>query len=50
MEALASRYEPAEVNRIGFRLYEKFRPEVPTGNEGWGVKAVLEIEKIPAAT
>jgi anti-sigma-K factor RskA len=35
MEPLASRYEPAEVNRIGFRLYEKFRPEVPAGNEGW---------------
>jgi hypothetical protein len=49
METLASRYEPAEVNRIGFRLYERFRPEVPTGNEGWGTKAVLEIEKILAA-
>jgi hypothetical protein len=49
METLASRYEPAEVNRIGFRLYEKFKPEVPAGNEGWGTKAVLEIEKILAA-
>ena len=26
---LASRYEPAELNRIGFSLYEKFRPAVP---------------------
>ena len=49
MEALAGRYEPAEANRIGFRLYEKFRPEVPAGNDGWGAKAVLEIEKILAA-
>lgn len=49
MEALVARYEPAEVNRIGFRVYEKFRPEVPAGNEGWGAKAVLEIEKILAA-
>jgi hypothetical protein len=27
----ADRYEPAELNRIGFRLYEKFRPDVPYG-------------------
>ena len=46
MEELADRYEPAELNRIGFRLYETFRPDVPPGNEGWGAKAVLEIEKI----
>jgi hypothetical protein len=49
METLASRYDPADLNRIGFRLYERFRPEVPHGNEGWGVKAVLEIEKILTA-
>ena len=35
MDELANRYEPAELNRIGFRLYEKFRPDVPPGNEGW---------------
>ena len=49
MEALAARYEPAELNRIGFRLYEKFRPEIPPGNDGWGAKAALEVEKIPLA-
>lgn len=26
MEALAARFEPQELNRIGFRLYEHFRP------------------------
>jgi hypothetical protein len=41
MDELASRYEPADLNRIGFRLYEKFRPDVPYGNEGWGKRAVL---------
>ena len=50
MEELASRYEPAELNRIGFRLYETFRPDVPPGNEGWGAKALLDIQKILAAT
>jgi hypothetical protein len=49
METLAARYEPAEPNRIGFRLYEKFRPDMPPGNEGCGAKAVLEVEKILAA-
>jgi hypothetical protein len=39
----------AELNRIGFRLYERFRPEIPTGNEGWGAKAALDVGKILAA-
>ena len=49
MEGLAGRYEPAELNRIGFRLYERFRPEVPPGNEGWGAKAVLDLNRIASA-
>jgi len=32
------------------RLYEKFRPDVPYGNEGWGKRAVLDVELIRAAT
>ena len=32
------------------RLYEKFRPGVPPGNEGWGKRAVLDVEMIRAAT
>ncbi len=35
MEALAASLPPAEVNRVGFRLYERFRPDVPAGAEGW---------------
>lgn len=49
MEELAARYEPTELNRIGFRLYEKFRPDVPPGAEGWAKKAVLDVEKIRTA-
>ena len=49
MEELAGRYDPRELNRIGFRLYETFRPEIPPGNEGWGKKAELDIGKILAA-
>jgi hypothetical protein len=50
MEVLAARYEPVELNRIGFRLYERFRPEIPPGNTGWGAKAALEVAKILSAT
>ena len=49
MEALASSLPPDELNRVGFRLYERFRPEVPDGAEGWGAKAVLDIGRIERA-
>ena len=49
MVDLAGRYEPAELNRIGFKLYERFRPDVPPGAEGWGAKAVLDLDKVRAA-
>ena len=35
MVDLANRYAPGELNRIGFRLYERFRPNVPFGAAGW---------------
>ncbi len=46
MEALAASVEPAELNRTGFRLYERFRPEVPPGAKGWGAKGVLDLSRI----
>ena len=49
MQELAERYQPQELNRIGFGLYEQFRPDVPPGSEGWGAKAVLDVERIRAA-
>ena len=49
MEALAASLPPDELDRVGFRLYERFRPEVPEGVEGWGAKAVLDIERIRRA-
>lgn len=50
MEALASRYEPEELNRVGFRLYEHFRPEVPSDVRGWGAKGSLHLERIRSAS
>jgi hypothetical protein len=49
MEALASSMPPGELDRVGFRLYERFRPEVPEGVEGWGAKALLDIARIKQA-
>ncbi len=49
MEALAGSVPRDELNRTGFRLYERFRPEVPEGVEGWGAKAELRIEQIVTA-
>lgn len=49
MEALASRYDPQELNRIGFRLYEHFRPEVPPDAKGWGAKGLLDLDKVLSA-
>ncbi len=49
MEAAAARLPPEELNRVGFRLYEVFRPAVPEGVEGWGAKGELTIERIGAA-
>ena len=50
MERLAASLDPAELNRVGFRLYERFRPEVPAGAPGWGAKGVLHLARIEGAT
>jgi hypothetical protein len=49
MEELAGRIPPREVNARAFRLYERFRPEVPAGAAGWGKAGVLDLEAIRAA-
>ena len=46
MEALAAGMEPAELNRVGFRLYEAFRPEVPADMRGWGAKGSFDLERV----
>jgi hypothetical protein len=46
IEAVAISLPPDELNRIGFRLYERFRPDVPDGAQGWGAKGELRIERI----
>ena len=50
MDALAATLPPEELNRVGFRLYERFRPDVPEGAQGWGAKGELRVERILGAT
>jgi hypothetical protein len=47
MEELASRYDLADLNRIGIRLYEKFRPALAKSTKKWDAPATL-VEKIRA--
>jgi hypothetical protein len=49
MEELAAAHEPTELNRRGFRLYERFRPSVPAGEGGWGAKGELDLAKVRSA-
>jgi hypothetical protein len=49
MEVLAASLPPEELNRVGFRLYERFRPDVPEGAQGWGAKGELRVERIVGA-
>jgi hypothetical protein len=50
MEALSASLPREELNRIEFRLYERFRPGVPEGAQGWGTKGELRVERIVRAT
>ncbi|WP_198384527.1 hypothetical protein [Roseomonas sp. KE2513] len=49
MEDLAKPMDSDDLNRIGFHLYEQFRPEVEPEEKGWGAKGVLDPERIRRA-
>jgi hypothetical protein len=49
MRELAASLEPDELNRVGFHLYERFRPEVPADVRGWGAKGELDLSKVREA-
>lgn len=46
MESLAKAYTPTQLESMAFSLYEKFRPQIPEGKKGWGVKGLLNLDKI----
>jgi len=43
MASLARRFPPRELAARAYALYERFRPEVPAGQRGWGAKGVLDL-------
>ena len=46
MEKLAKAFPPKQLENKAYSLYEKFRPEIPEGVKGWGVKGELDLETI----
>ena len=43
MQKLANAYEPQELAHDAYRLYERFRPDIPAGKKGWGAKGDLDL-------
>ncbi len=48
MASLAGAHEPQELASIAYRLYEEFRPAIPSGVGGWGAKGRLDLDRIRA--
>jgi DNA mismatch repair ATPase MutL len=49
MTTLAASYDSAEqLNKDGYDLYTKFRPDIPAGTKGWGRKGELSLDTILA--
>ena len=43
MKVLAKAWKPDDLADRAFALYESFRPEIPAGKKGWGVKGTLDL-------
>ena len=50
MAELSKSVPAADLNTRAFKYYEGFRPEVPTGERGWGAKGVLDLKRIENST
>ena len=49
MEALAARMPPPELNRLGYQLYEAFRPDMPESASSFGAKGKLRLDRVGEA-
>jgi hypothetical protein len=43
VQKLAKVYRPQELAHGTYRLYERFRPDLPEGKRGWGAKGDLDL-------
>jgi hypothetical protein len=46
MEALARAYPPEHLAAQAYSLYERFRPDIPEGKQGWGAAGPLDLDYI----
>lgn len=46
MRALAKAFPPKKLATEAYKLYEAFRPAVPSGTSGWGAKGTLNFDAI----
>jgi hypothetical protein len=46
MEALAHSLDPVDLPGKAYGLYERFRPDIPPGQKGWGAKGDLDLNKV----
>jgi hypothetical protein len=46
MKKLARGYTPAGLAAAAYSLYERFRPIIPAGKQGWGAKGSLDMKRI----
>lgn len=46
MAELAASRTPEQLQREAYQLYVDFRPDVPSGVEGWGAKGPLHVSRI----
>ncbi len=46
LEKLAKAYKPDKLAAQAYTLYEKFRPKIPEGTQGWGAKGELDLDAI----
>ena len=44
MTALAKALKPEDLTETAYKLYEKFRPQIPKGRRGWGAKGELDLD------
>ena len=50
MEHLARSFDTNDLADRAYALYEKFRPSIPAGMEGWGAKGVLDLARMRSLT
>lgn len=47
VQALAESYsDPDELAKEAYNLYSEFRPQIQTGQSGWGQKGLLDLQQI----